>query len=42
MFDRADAKLELISQDSPSDKALASRILAQRGYRLIDLKGGRS
>jgi hypothetical protein len=36
LFERADAKLELVSEDSPIDKAWASRILARRGYRLIE------
>jgi RES domain len=37
LFERADAKLELVSNDNPIDKAWASQILARRGYRLIDL-----
>ncbi len=37
LFDRADAKIELISEGDSIDKAWVGRILARRGYRLIDL-----
>ncbi len=37
LFDRADEKLELLSQDEPIDKTWARQVLTRRGYRLIDL-----
>jgi len=37
LFDRADAKLELLAEAEPIDKAWARQTLNRRGYRLIDL-----
>jgi RES domain len=37
LFDRADPKLELVTEGDPIDKAWARQTLARRGYRLIDL-----
>lgn len=37
LFDRADAKLELVVEGVSIDKLWASQVLSQRGYRLIDL-----
>lgn len=37
LFDRADAKLELMSESDPIDKPWARHILARRGYRLVEL-----
>jgi hypothetical protein len=37
LFDRADAKLELVVEGDSIDKPWASQILSRRGYRLIDL-----
>jgi hypothetical protein len=41
LFDRADAKLELLAEGDPIDKGWARETLGRRGYRLIDLQGGR-
>jgi hypothetical protein len=37
LFERADLKLELVTQGDPIDKAWARQTLTRRGYRLIDL-----
>jgi RES domain len=37
LFDRADAKLELLVEGDRIDKGWARQILARRGYRLIEL-----
>jgi len=37
LFDRADAKLDLVAEGEPIDKDWTRRILARRAYRLIDL-----
>jgi len=37
LFDRADAKLDLVSENDPIDKSWAGWILKRRGYRLVDL-----
>jgi hypothetical protein len=37
LFDRADAKLALLAEGDPIDKAWTRQILTRRGYRLIDL-----
>lgn len=37
LFDRADAKLEILAERLRIDKAWAGRTLTRRGYRLIDL-----
>jgi hypothetical protein len=36
LFDRADAKLDLVAQDAPIDKLWTRQVLARRGYRLIE------
>lgn len=37
LFDRADPKIELVSEGETIDPAWTREILAKRGYRLIDL-----
>lgn len=37
LFDRADEKIDLVSEDEPIDKSWATAALVDRGYRLIDL-----
>jgi hypothetical protein len=37
LFDRADARIELIAEGEPIDKAWTRQTLIRRGYRLIDL-----
>jgi len=36
LFDRADAKLDLVAQGAPIDKLWTRQVLARRGYRLIE------
>lgn len=37
LFDRADDKIDLVTESEPIDKAWARDVLSNRGYRLIDL-----